>query len=434
MTAIKGGACSKGTEILRATQQLIKKTVDRLELPSAVYEILKEPRTVVGAALPIEMDDGSIKVFPAYRCQHNNALGPYKGGIRFHPDVDMDEVIALSMWMTFKCAVVGVPYGGGKGGVTCDPLQMSQREIERVSREYVRAMASVLGSDKDIPAPDVNTNPQVMAWMADEYSKIRQVPSFGVVTGKPLSAGGCYGRKESTGRGISIVTREAAKAFNIPLDTARLVIQGFGNVGSSTAKILADLGCTIIGVGDITGGLYNKSGIDIYKLMEHVAKTGFVEGFPGEAEVITNEELLTLDCDILIPAALENQLTGRNANDIKAKIIVEAANGPTTAEADKIFVERNIPVVPDILANSGGVTVSYFEWVQNNYSYYWSEQEINQRLEEKMVEAFYNIYNFYCSKCKANNYTMREAAYMFAIQRLADAMEVRGWLGHKKDA
>lgn len=415
----------KEDNVLNSTLRMIRQSVDLAELSPEVYEHLKTPRRFVEVAIPVEMDDGKTKVFTGYRSQHNNVFGPYKGGLRYHPAVTTDSIKALSMWMTLKCSLVGVPFGGGKGAVICDPATMSMKEKERLTRGYVQALGAFLGPEKDIPAPDVATDAQVMAWMADEYSNIMRKPSFGVVTGKPLAVGGCVGRNEATGRGCFFVAREAAKAFKIPFEKARIAIQGFGNVGSNAAILFADHGCPIVAVSDVSGGIANEKGIDISKLLEHVEKTGFVKGFPG-GEVINNEELLAIDCDILIPAALENQITGRNANDIKAKIVVEAANGPTTPEADQILKERNILVVPDILANSGGVTVSYFEWVQNNYGFRWDLETVNKRLEEKMVEAFKMVYGFYCERCIGSD--MRTGAYMYSIQRLAEAMHYRGWL------
>ncbi len=418
--------------ILVATLSLIKQAVDLAGLSPEVYEHLKIPMRFVEVAIPVEMEDGSTKVFTGYRCQHNNVFGPYKGGLRYHPEVTTDSIKALSMWMTLKCSLVGVPFGGGKGAIVCDSQKLTQKERERMTRGYVRALGSILGPETDIPAPDLFTDSQVMAWIADEYSSNMREPSFGVVTGKPLAVGGCVGRNEATGRGCYFVAREAAKAFKIQFEKARIAIQGFGNVGSNAAKLFADKGCPVIAVSDISGGVYSKEGLDICKLIDHVEKTGFVKGFPG-AEEISNKELLAIECDILIPAALENQITGSNANDVRAKIVVEAANGPTTPEADQILKEKDILVVPDILANSGGVTVSYFEWVQNNYGFRWDLATVNRRLEEKMVEAFKMVYNFYCEKCIG--FDMRTGAYMYSIQRLAEAMHYRGWLRngtHKK--
>ncbi|MEW5783912.1 MAG: Glu/Leu/Phe/Val dehydrogenase [Bacillota bacterium] len=410
---------------LTATRNLIKESVERLELSPIVYEYLKVPMRFVEVAIPVEMDDGSTKVFTGYRSQHNNVLGPYKGGIRFHPGANPDEVKALSMWMTLKCALVGVPFGGGKGAVVCDPRQLSLKEKERVSRGYVRAMGNVLGPETDIPAPDVYTDAQVMAWMADEHSIIMQKPSFGVVTGKPIPVGGCVGREEATSRGCVFAAREAARAVNIPLKACRIAIQGAGNVGGHAALLLHEEGCKIVGITDSRGGLYNPDGLDAKTVMAYKKANGSLEGYPG-AEPISNQQLLTLDCDVLIPAALENQITCDNAAAVKAKIVVEGANGPTTPDGDRILKERNILLVPDILANSGGVTVSYFEWVQNNYGFRWDAVTVNKRLEDKMVEAFRMVYSFTQKNCSGVD--MRTGAYMYAIQRVAEAMHYRGWL------
>lgn len=415
----------KEDNILTSTLNMIKQSVDLAELSPDVYEHLKTPRRFVEVAIPVEMDDGTMKVFTGYRSQHNNVFGPYKGGLRYHPAVTTDSIKALSMWMTLKCSLVGVPFGGGKGAVVCNPDIMSRREKERLTRGYVQALGTILGPETDIPAPDVATDAQVMAWIADEYSNIMREPSFGVVTGKPLAVGGCVGRNEATGRGCFFVAREAAKAFKIPFDHARIAIQGFGNVGSNAAILFADQGSPIVAISDVSGGIYNKNGIDVSKLLDHVERTGFVKDFPG-GEAITNDDLIAIDCDILIPAALENQINVSNANNVKAKIVIEAANGPTTPEADQILKEKDVLVVPDILANSGGVTVSYFEWVQNNYGFRWDLETVNKRLEEKMVEAFSMVYGFYCERCIGSD--MRTGAYMYSIQRLAEAMHYRGWL------
>ncbi len=408
-----------------AVQKQIENTVETLGLEKEVYELLKEPQRILVASVPVEMDDGRVKMFPAYRSQHNNALGPYKGGIRFHPDVDLDEVKALSTWMTYKCAVVGIPYGGGKGGVTCDPRELSKKELERLARGYIRAVAPIIGSERDIPAPDVYTNAQVMAWMADEFSKVRGYNDLGVVTGKPLNIGGSVGRNEATAVGCMITIREAAKALDIELKGARIAIQGYGNAGSIVAGLLEDHGCKIVGVVDSRGGAYNEEGLDSKDLVEHKNCSGTVEGFAGSSK-LTTDELYALDCEIIVPAALENQIDVDRAKNIKAKIIGEAANGPTTPEADKILAEKGVIVIPDILANAGGVTVSYFEWVQNNYSYYWTKEVVAERLEQIMVKAFQEIFAMYEDR---DDTSMRDAAYMVATKRLADAMRVRGWLG-----
>ena len=412
-------------DTLKATLSLIKQATENLEFSPDVYEHLRVPMRFVEVAIPVEMDDGSVKVFSGYRSQHNNALGPYKGGIRFHPDSNPDEVKALSMWMTLKCSLVGVPFGGGKGAVACDPRKMSLREKEKVSRGYVRAMGNVLGPETDIPAPDVYTDAQVMAWMADEYAVLTGKPSFGVVTGKPIAVGGCVGREEATSRGCVFIAKEAARTLNVPFKGARIAIQGAGNVGGFAALLLAEEGCKIVGISDSVSGIFDPAGLDVQKVIGHKRKTGSLEGIDGTKQ-ITNQELLTLDCDILIPAAMENQITARNAADVKAKIVVEGANGPTTPEGDQILKENGVLVVPDVMANSGGVTVSYFEWVQNNYGFRWDAATVNKRLEEKMVEAFNLVYGFYCEQCIGSD--MRTGAYMYAIKRLAETMQCRGWL------
>lgn len=415
----------KKNNTLEATLNTIRQSINLAGLSTDVYEYLRTPMRLVEVAVPVEMDDGRLLVFTGYRCQHNNVLGPFKGGLRYHPAVTTDSVIALSILMTLKCSLVGIPFGGAKGAIMCDITQMSLNEKERLTRSYVQAFGSIIGPETDIPAPDVSTDAQVMAWIADEYSNIMRKPSFGVVTGKPLAVGGCVGRNEATGRGCFYVTREAARAFKIPFEHARIVIQGFGNVGSNAAKLFAAEGNSVIAISDISGGVYNEKGLNINNLLTHVKETGFVKGFLG-GENISNAELLALDCDILIPAALENQLNGDNAEQVKSKIVIEAANGPITPDADKILQNKNIPVVPDILANSGGVIVSYFEWVQNNYGFRWDLATVNRRLEEKMVDAFNMVYSFHCERCNGSD--MRTGAYMYSIQRLAEAMHYRGWL------
>lgn len=408
-------------------QSQIKTAVEQLGLPMDVYEWLKSPDRVVEAALSIRKDDGSIKTFTGYRSQHNNVLGPYKGGIRFHPDVDADEAKALSIWMTFKCAVVRVPYGGGKGAVDCNPRELSQGELERISRQYINSMALILGPERDIPAPDVNTNAQTMAWMADEYCKIQQHNEFGVITGKPIDVGGCIGRETATSRGVFHAIKEAARAIDLPLEGAKVAIQGYGNVGYYAARFLTDLGCRVIGVTDSSGGAYDEKGLEPDELAQHKKETGSVKGFANSSPIDTVKDLYSLDCDILVPAALENQVDAEVARGVKAKIMVEGANGPTTPDGDDVLKEKDVLVVPDILANSGGVIVSYFEWVQNNYSYYWKEEEIENCLEDKVCDAFHAVYN-YCQHHR-QNVSMREAAFMYALERLASVMKIRGWWG-----
>jgi glutamate dehydrogenase len=421
----------KKDDSFAAVQQQLKRIVRLLNMEPEVYEILKEPKRVVVVSIPVEMDDGSIQTFIGYRSQHNNVMGPYKGGIRFHPDVYFEEVKALSVWMTMKCAVVGSPFGGGKGGITVDPRKLSQRELEKLSRGYVRAVANNIGSERDIPAPDVYTNAQIMAWMADEYSKVKGYNDLGVVTGKPLSMGGSVGRNEATASGVMITIREAAKAIGVNLKEAKVAVQGYGNAGSILATLIAGYGSKIVAVADSSGAAYNPEGMDPKALLEHKQATGSVINFPGST-LLSTDEFFAVDCDILVPAALENQITAERAATIKAKIVAEAANGPTTPEGDAVLTERGILLIPDILCNAGGVTVSYFEWVQNNYSYYWTAEEVAERLENTMVCSFRQVYDLFTDQCQCQTepISMRDGAYMLAVTRLADAMRVRGWLGH----
>ncbi|NLU50622.1 MAG: Glu/Leu/Phe/Val dehydrogenase [Syntrophomonadaceae bacterium] len=405
-------------------QAQLKAACDKLGLDPGYYEILKEPLRVLTVNIPVKMDDGTTKTFIGFRSQHNDAVGPTKGGIRFHPDVTLDEVKALSMWMTFKCGVVGIPYGGGKGGVICNPKELSKSELERLSRNYFRAIAQIVGPEKDIPAPDVYTTGQIMAWMMDEFSKVKQFNAPGVITGKPLIIGGSRGRNEATARGCMYVIVEAAAKIGLSLEGATVAIQGYGNAGRIAAELLSGLGCKIVAVSDSRGAAYNPAGIDPWAIGQFKDTTGTVKGYPG-SEDIGNAGVLTLPCDILIPAALENQITAAVAPEVKAKLVAEAANGPTTPEADKILFENGIMVLPDILANAGGVTVSYFEWVQNLMGYYWTEEEVNDKLHQVMVQAFSNVYNMYQ---RYGDIDMRTAAYLVAVERVAQAMEVRGWV------
>ncbi len=407
---------------LRA-QQSFKEAVETLGLEPAVYEVLKQPMRTFEVAVSFVRDDGTLQVFTGYRVQHNDALGPTKGGLRFHPDVNVDEVKALAMWMSVKCALLGLPYGGGKGGIACDVDQLSEGEIERLSREYIRAVSLVIGPDKDIPAPDVSTNPQIMAWMVDEYSRIRGENTFGLITGKPLVIGGSKGRVEATGRGLVFATRQLATEMGIDFSKARVAVQGFGNVGSVAATIAFRMGASVVAVSDKDGGLYNAAGIDIDDLLEYKRVHRNLVGYP-KAEPISNKELLELPVDILFPAALENQITADNAANIQAKIVGEGANGPTTPEADAILFDKGVMVVPDVLGNSGGVTVSYFEWVQNQSRFYWTEDEVNQRLEDYMSRAMAEMHRMH----ERFGVTLRKAAYLVATDRLAQAMRVRGWL------
>jgi glutamate dehydrogenase len=363
-----------------------------------------------------------VKVFTGYRAQHNDAVGPTKGGVRFHPDVTETEVKALSIWMSLKAGIMDLPYGGGKGGIICDPRNMSFRELERLSRGYVRAISQIVGPTKDIPAPDVFTNSQIMAWMMDEYSRIREFDSPGFITGKPLVLGGSRGRETATAKGVTIMIREAAKKKGLSLEGARVVIQGFGNAGSFLAKFMYDAGAKVIAISDAYGALHDPDGLDIDYLLDRRDSFGTVTNLFNNT--ITNQELLELDCDILVPAAVENQITAKNAHRIKAEIVVEAANGPTTLEATKILDERGILLVPDVLASAGGVTVSYFEWVQNNQGYYWSEEEVEQKLEDIMVRSFENVYN----TSQTRRVDMRLAAYMVGVRKMAEASRFRGWV------
>ncbi|HOA35880.1 MAG TPA: Glu/Leu/Phe/Val dehydrogenase [Bacillota bacterium] len=408
-----------------AVDSLIRESVERLNLSPAVYEHLRKPVRHVEVSIPVKMDSGKVELFTGYRTQHNNVLGPFKGGIRFHPAVTAEKVKALALLMTLKCSLIGVPFGGGKGGVACNPLSMSAQEKERLSRGYIRALGFLLGPNVDVPAPDLFTDAQVMAWMVDEYNCLAQKQVPGVLTGKPVGLGGSAGRVDATSRGCAYITRDAAELCGISLQEARIAIQGCGNVGGHAARIFDELGCKVIAISDISGGIYNPRGLDIPALLEHVSKRGLIEGFSG-GEKIDNDDLITIDCDILIPAALENQITAQNAAEIKASLVIEAANGPTTPEGEQILKEKNILLVPDILANSGGVAVSYFEWVQNNQGYYWDMDTVNRRLEKMMVEAFRAVHRFGREKCGGAN--MRTAAYGYAVQRLAEAMCYRGWL------
>ncbi|UGB32257.1 MULTISPECIES: Glu/Leu/Phe/Val family dehydrogenase [Bacillaceae] len=408
--------------LFSSTQVVIKEALNHLGYPEEMYELLKEPLRMLTVRIPVKMDNGSTKIFTGYRAQHNDAVGPTKGGIRFHPHVDEDEVKALSMWMSLKCGIVSLPYGGGKGGIVCDPRNMSQTELERLSRGYVRAISQIVGPTKDIPAPDVYTNSQIMAWMVDEYSRLREYDSPGFITGKPLVLGGSHGREKATALGVTICIEEAAKKKGIELKGAKVVIQGFGNAGSFLAKMMNDAGAIVIGISDAYGALYDQNGLDIEYLLDRRDSFGTVTTLFNET--ISNEELLKLECDILVPAAISNQITVENANDINAKIVVEAANGPTTWEATKILSDKGILLVPDVLASAGGVTVSYFEWVQNNQGYYWSEVEVLQKLNKVLIESFNQVYEL----AESRNVNMRLAAYMVGVRMMAEASRYRGWV------
>lgn len=409
-------------DVLESTQIIVREALNKLGYPEEVYELLKEPLRMLTVRIPIRMDDNSVKIYTGYRAQHNDAVGPTKGGIRFHPDVTESEVKALSIWMSLKAGIVDLPYGGGKGGIVCDPREMSFRELERLSRGYVRAISQLVGPNKDIPAPDVFTNSQIMAWMMDEYSRIREFDSPGFITGKPIVLGGSHGRESATAKGVTICIREAAKKKELTIEGARVVIQGFGNAGSFLAKFMYDAGAKVIGISDAYGALHDPEGLDIEYLLDRRDSFGTVTKL--FKDTITNQELLELDCDILVPAAIENQITRNNAHQIKAGIIVEAANGPTTSEATKILTDRGILIVPDVLASAGGVTVSYFEWVQNNQGYYWSEEEVERKLEEIMVQSFENVYQ----TSRTRLVDMRLSAYMVGVRKMAEASRFRGWV------
>jgi glutamate dehydrogenase (NAD(P)+) len=394
---------------------------ERLNLEPWIADKIKHARREFIVRFPLRYDDGHIELLTGYRVQHNTLRGPAKGGIRFHPDVDLYEIRALAGWMTWKCAVVGIPYGGAKGGVQCDPAIMSQDELERLTRRYTWEISPMIGPDKDIPAPDVNTNPQVMAWIVDTYSVFKGYTCPSVVTGKPVAIGGSLGRLRATSQGVVYVFQESAKLLGFDLGRAKAVVQGYGNVGYHAAELLAQMGVRIVAVSDVRGGIINEKGLNTAKVYEHCQRTGSVVDYP-EADNLTNAELLGLPCDVLIPAALEGQITQRNAANIKAKVIVEGANGPTSPFADDILDDKGIFVVPDVLANAGGVTVSYFEWVQNVQKLFWSEETINSQLREIMTRAFHEVQAI-SAREKVN---LRTAAYMLAIERVAEAKRLRG--------
>jgi glutamate dehydrogenase (NAD(P)+) len=405
----------------KVAQQQFDAAAEKLNLDPGLRQVLREPRRELHVHFPVKMDDGSVKVFEGYRVQHNLGRGPAKGGIRYHQDVSIDEVKALAMWMTWKCAVVGIPYGGGKGGVIVDPKKLSRRELENLSRRFFTEIEILVGPEKDIPAPDVNTNAQVMSWFMDTYSMHMGYTVPGVVTGKPISLGGSEGRNEATARGTVFCVVEAAKHLQINLKEATVVVQGFGNAGSIAAQLMNAEGAKVLAVSDSTGGIHNPSGLDINRVLAWKAEHGTVVGFPGSKEV-SNAEILEIECDVLIPAALENQITSANAGKIKAKIVAEAANGPTTPEADEILFKNGVFTIPDILCNAGGVTVSYFEWVQDLNRDHWSEKVVNEKLHEIMVKAFHET----LAIAQREGTHMRLAAYLLAVQRVADATSMRG--------
>ena len=410
-----------GGSIFNAMLQEFDGAARLLGLDPGIWKILTHPKRQITVSCPIQMDNGEIEVFTGYRVQYNITLGPAKGGIRYHPDVSLDEVTALAAWMTWKCAVAHVPFGGGKGGVICDPTRMSRRELEALTRRYIAEIIDAIGPEKDVPAPDVNTNDQIMAWVMDTYSMHVGHTSTAVVTGKPVEMGGSLGRREATGRGVMIVVREAAKHLGFDINGARVAVQGFGNVGSVSADLLSRIGAKIVAVTDWKGGIYNENGLDITKMLDFSRQHKTIDGFPG-GEPIDNDQLFALNVDVLVPAALENQITMDNAPAIAARVVAEGANGPTTPDAHKHLHDRGIFVIPDILANAGGVTTSYFEWVQDRHGYFWEEDEVNKRLEAKMVEAFDDVLKT-SMKYKTD---LRTAAYIVAINRVAIVTKMRG--------
>lgn len=387
------------------------------------YLTFKYPERELKVALPVRMDDGSLKVFEGFRIQHSTLRGPAKGGVRYHQNVNVDEVRALSAWMTFKCAVAAIPYGGGKGGIVCRPREMSKGELERLTRTYIDKISTIISPNTDIPAPDVGTNAQTMDWMVDEYSKLKGESVYGIVTGKSIEIGGSKGRNEATGRGVCFVTLEMMKKYNMKPEDCKIVIQGMGNVGSISAKLLAEEGAKIIAVSDVSCAIYNENGLDIAGIYKYLdSGKNLLDGYTGDCKRITNAELLELPCDILIPAALENQITAENADRIKAKIVIEAANGPTSVEADEILNKKGVKVLPDILSNSGGVIVSYFEWVQNLQNFYWEEDDVNAKLKRQIVGAFNDVFD----AREKYDCTFRVAAYIVALNRLVTAKKLRG--------
>jgi glutamate dehydrogenase (NAD(P)+) len=409
------------SELLRTVRSQLDTVAARLSLEPSIHARLRYPRRALVVSIPTQMDDGRTEVFIGYRVHHNTVLGPTKGGVRFHPEVTLDEVTALAMLMSWKCAIVGLPYGGAKGGVRCDPGRMSARELEHMTRRYTSEIMLVIGPDLDIPAPDLGTNEQTMAWMMDTYSMTQGRTVPGVVTGKPILVGGSAGRREATGRGIVYVLYQATRRLGHELKGQRIVVQGFGNVGGVAARLLWREGCLIVGVGDAGGAVYSSRGLDIRQLETHVAESGSVAGFPG-ADAVKGAELLELPCDVLIPAALGSQLRGDNADRIKASIVAEGANGPTTPEADAILRDRGATVIPDILCNAGGVVVSYFEWVQGLQYYFWRESEITARLQEVMTRAFNQVWAI----AQKEGTDLRTAALMHGVRRVADAFRLRG--------
>lgn len=407
--------------VLAHVDQQFDEAAKLLQLDPNVLRIIKQPKRSVIVRLPIQLDSGEFEVFTGYRVQHSIIRGPAKGGLRYHPDVTLDEIQALAAWMTWKCAVVGIPYGGGKGGIRVDPSKLSVRELERLTRRYTAELLDIIGPEKDIPAPDVNTGPAVMAWMMDTYSMHARITETASVTGKPLALGGSLGRAEATGRGVLITVLEACRHLGLSPSGARAAVQGAGNVGFTAARLLADAGVRIVALSDVSGGIYSEKGLDLKKVADWQVKNRLLSGYPG-ARACTQEELLTCPCDILVPAALENQITPEVARKIRARLVAEGANGPTLPEADAVLARRGIFVIPDILCNAGGVTVSYFEWVQNRMGYYWTEEEVNSRLDLIMRKAFADV----LAMSLKHDTTMRIAAFMVAIQRVSDVILMRG--------
>ena len=417
----------KNLNVFEMAQAQVKNACDKLGMEPNVYELLKEPQRVLEVNIPVKMDDGSIRIFKGYRSQHNDAVGPTKGGIRFHPNVSLEEVKALSIWMTFKCSVTGIPYGGGKGGIIVDPSELSKGELERLSRGYIDGIYKLIGEKVDVPAPDVNTNGQIMAWMVDEYNKLVGHSAIGTLTGKPVDFGGSKGRNEATGYGVAVTVREATKKLGIPMTEAKVAVQGFGNVGAFTVKNIQKLGGKVVAMCEWCKecgayAIYNEEGLDFQAMWDYKQANGNLLNFPG-SKAITIDEFWGADVDVVVPAALEKAIDVHQAELIKAKLVCEAANGPTTPEADEILNKKGIVLTPDILTNAGGVTVSYFEWVQNLYGYYWGEKEVEEKEDIAMVDAFEALW-----KIKEEyNVTMRESAYMHSVKKVATAMKLRGW-------
>ena len=420
-TTLDQSAVQSSQNVWEMAQNQLDHVAKLVNLNPSVHAYLREPRRILEVSFPARMDDGTFRMFRGFRVQHNLSRGPAKGGIRFHPDVTLDEVKALAMWMTWKCALVNIPFGGAKGGVICDPKSMSMQELENLTRRYTTEISIIIGPEKDIPAPDVYTTPQIMAWIMDTYSMQAGFSVPGVVTGKPISIGGSMGRDKATARGCLYTVEEALRVLEVPQQGARVAIQGFGNAGLHAAELMAEAGFKVVAVSDTRGGVANPKGLDVFGLISHKAETGSVAGFSG-GEGVTNREVLEFDCEVLVPAALEKVITADNAPRIRAKVVAEAANGPTLPEADDILHDRGIMVLPDILANAGGVTVSYFEWVQDLQENFWEENEINDRLRRKMVRAFRDTYEI----ASKRNVDMRQGAYASAVVRVAEATMVRG--------